>query len=581
MCGFFGVIENISNCYSLETKLQMSKRISHRGPDAFEYVNEAFGNNNIFFSHFRLAIQGLGESGNQPWLHDNLIILFNGEIYNYQELRADLIKDDIIFSTNCDTELIPWLFLKYSHDFVTKINGIFSIVIFDKYSNELTFYRDFFGVKPMYYLISEDKIFFSSELNSFKDLNLPMNLEAVYSFFLFSYNILDESFFSNIVQLKRSSYLNISFKDHDSYLIKNVNWTPQLNYKNSLDYKDLFSQSIRSQLISDVPIAISLSGGFDSSIILNYVTKNLTNVKAYTVDFGFNSEDVNNSKIVSKFFNVDLEVIDARISNIDYFELLNKIYENLSEPIADSGYIGTYLVSEAARKNGFRVVLSGAGGDEIFGGYTRYVQYQQKSIYYYLNYLSNYFPKKIVNLKLQDPFFHLLTNTSGCYNDIKSLGLNISKLNPLKNNNFTSYPSTIDMMDFDLNNYLVNDILKITDLASMRNGVEFRVPFLDYQLYRNVRDTFREQDYIYQNQTKVKLKFDYIENLPSSLYKMKKTGFGAPIDYIIESCRDKLEEYLNKREAIIKDVFVIGDLSKLSNNFLFHLFIYVKWKESF
>ncbi len=581
MCGFFGLIENISNCSSLETKLMMSQRISHRGPDAFEYINESFGNHNIFFSHFRLSIQGLGESGNQPWLHDDLIILFNGEIYNYQELRNDFIKDNVRFSTNCDTELIPWLYLKYSHDFVSKINGIFSIVIFDKKTNELTFYRDFFGVKPLYYLLLDNKIFFSSELNSFKDLNLPINIEAVNSYFLFSYNILDESFFSKTVQLKRSSYLNISLQDQDSFLVKNVSWFPDDYYNNPHNYKDLIAQSVKDQLISDVPVAISLSGGFDSSIILNYVTKNLTNVKAYTVDFGFNSEDVNNSKIVSNSFNVDLEIIDARITNLDYFELLNKIYNNVSEPIADSGYIGTYLVSEAARKDGYKVVLSGAGGDEIFGGYTRYVQFQQNSIYFFLNKVLKILPTNLVSLKLQNPFFHLLSNTSGCYNDIKSLGKKIKKLNPLKNKNVNSYPSIIDMMDFDLDNYLVNDILKITDLASMRNGIEIRVPFLDYQLYRKVRDTFRKNDYIYQHQTKVKLKFDYVENLPISLYKMKKAGFGAPVDYIIESCRDKIEEYLHKREVIFNDLFAIGDLRKLSNNFLFHLFIYVKWKESF
>jgi asparagine synthase (glutamine-hydrolysing) len=582
MCGFIGIVEANVKPRALEKKSQISKRISHRGPDGFGFVNDSLDSVNYFFSHYRLAIQGLGDGGNQPLIHDDLIILYNGEIYNYDELRNNLSSlYGIEFNTNCDTELIPWLYLEYGHEFVSYIKGMFSIVILDKKLEEVTFYRDFFGIKPLFYLLDENQVFFGSELNAFKDLNLEINNKAVNSFFLFSYNNSPESFFENVYELKKGTYLNISLGGMDAKEMKHVSWSPKIGLFESDSYTKILLTSVHAHLISDVPVAISLSGGFDSSILLYIAKQYLSKIKAYTIDFGYNYEDVNNAKIISNKFSVDLHIINARIEQINYFDLLNIIYEDISEPIADSAYIGTYLVSEAARKDGYRVILSGAGGDEIFGGYSRYTKFKKNSIFYYLNKLVKIFPQDFISPKFYNPFFHLLTNTSGCYYDLVRMGFDFRGSITSNIKRDSTYPTIVEMMEFDIDNYLVNDILKITDLASMKCGIESRVPFLDFDLLSNVRSNFIAEDYIFNQETKCKLKSDYRDVLPSSLYNMKKAGFGAPVDFIIESCRQKVIDYIKHREAMLNKFFPKIEYGSVSNNFLFHLFIYVKWKESF
>lgn len=582
MCGFFGVVDTNEVPFNSNEFSDRADSISHRGPDGRGVVQDAVDGYNFTFSHFRLSIQGIGDSGIQPWIHEDLVVLYNGEIYNYNELRYELTSTyGIVLNTKCDTELIPWLYRIYGSEFVSQIKGMFSIVILDKKLQEITFYRDYFGIKPLYYCINNSQIFFSSELSAFKGLGFKENLEAFNSYFIFSYNIFSESFFCNVYELKRSTYLNISLRTKTSFEIKHICWTPKLRGGESSNYIEIISSSVKSQLISDVPIAISLSGGFDSSILSYYTKQHLSQIKAYTVDFGFNHEDVYNAKEVCRKLSISLNVIDANLYNVCYFSLLNEVYNNISEPIADSAYIGTYLVSKAARDDGYTVLLSGAGGDEIFGGYTRYAKFGRNSAYYFANLLAKLLPRFMVSRKLYNPRFNLLTNTAGCYREFIKLGskINFEFIDKLDSN--YTYPSFVEMMDFDLNYYLVNDILKLTDLASMKCGVEVRVPFLDYDLYSNVRSAFSLSDYVFKNETKTKLKKDFLDVLPPSLYKMKKMGFGAPVDHIIDSCKNEIIEYIRTRESYLKNLVVKFDYSKVSNNFLFHLFVYLKWRESF
>ena len=452
MCGILGVIQYYNHEIISDNMIKlMSESIKYRGPDYTGVFNKIVNNKRINLFHHRLAIQGLGKEGNQPLLRDNIITLFNGEIYNYKELKKYIESKGILLKSNCDTELIPNLYKLYGNKFIEKIDGIFSIVIIDLNINKLFFYNDIFGVKPLYFLKSNDIIIFSSEQKVFKFMNLNTNNLSLMSYLFGSYNIFNFGFHENIISLKPNSYEVLDINDFFDWNI--FNYKPYLKETNGKNLYEVLNDSIHDQLISDVPIGILLSGGFDSSIIFHHTLKFTKAFKAYTVDYGNNQEDVKNAKILAESNNIKIEIINYNsLFNSDY-QLLNLVYNDISEPIADSAYIGTYLVSRKAKMDGIKVLLSGAGGDEIFGGYSRYIANFKDLIRTNYNFIRlSDFP---LLFKLNNLSFDLFTNTSGCFREVyKFFSREELKNFQLEfNNTCAGYTNDLNgKMDFDIDN---------------------------------------------------------------------------------------------------------------------------------
>ena len=580
MCGVFGYIERSDSQKKIDHNVleQMSNCISYRGPDnsgKFEMDHEDY---KIKLYHHRLSIQGLGRLGNQPYKFNDYVVLYNGEIYNYKFLKKILVDHQYKLKSNCDTELIAPLFELFGHNFIEKIDGIFSIIIYNSKNHQIFMYNDCFGVKPLYFYSDQEKIIFSSELSSFKFLNYDINFNAVKSFFIGSYNSFKESYFKNVFQLKPSKYLKFNLNNFNSneYEYKTKLLSSEDSLYNNID------KVVKDQLISDVPVGIMLSGGLDSSIVLHHASKYIKNFKAYTVDYGFNKLDVQNAKILSKSLNIDLVVINLNKENDNFFSILNNVYNEISEPIGDSAYIGTFLICKKAKNDGIKVLLSGAGGDEIFGGYSRYINNYKdifRKLFFFLSYFKSLSPKL---LKIVDINFDMFTNTSGCFSEVLNL-IKTTEVNSFItkfSNEFKSVGNSLESkMLFDLKSYLPNDIFKLTDLASMNNSIEVRVPLTSVIIKNFVSSTFNNQDYINKSVTKNKLRKLYKNFLPREVIEMKKMGFGAPVNHIVDKCKPELIDFIkvNSNKLDLFDVEKIN-YNSISNNLLFHLFIYIKWK---
>ncbi|MBI4155794.1 MAG: asparagine synthase (glutamine-hydrolyzing), partial [Candidatus Zambryskibacteria bacterium] len=376
MCGIAGIIgKNIEN--NKKVIGDMVSAIIHRGPDDDGF----FVDENVGVGMRRLSIIDLAR-GKQPiWSADGKrVIFFNGEIYNYKELKKDLVLKGYQFKTDSDTEVILVMYEAYGKEMLPRLRGMFTFCIYNTEAAEIFLARDFFGIKPLYYLRNGGNIIaFSSEIKSF--LSIPgfkaeVNDNAVYNYLSFQYNPLDETFFKNVYKLPPAHYLKINLKTRETEMKKY--WSFEFNQQKNLDEKktaekiyDTMNNSVRHHMIADVPVGAFLSGGVDSSIITTLMQRvsGSKKIKTFTVGFDTLTEGVE-SKQTSDYLQTDhTEII---IGPNEYFNALSDAVYHFDEPIADPSAIGLYFLAREARKH-VKVVLSGEGADELFGGYNIYL----------------------------------------------------------------------------------------------------------------------------------------------------------------------------------------------------------------
>ena len=552
MCGICGIY-NFNNLEVLDKDIHsMNAEMHLRGPDD----SGLYIRNNIGMGMTRLAIIDV-KLGHQPMLSKDgeIVLVFNGEIYNYVELKRDLEKIGYQFFTNSDTEVIIFLYKEYGEEFISKLNGMFTISLFEKKKNKFLIIRDRIGIKPLFYLLNDKKLIFASSIKSIKKISYDFTISEK-NFLLFltlNYIPNSDSIYNNIKKLKPGYYIKI-----ENNKVKFVNYWSLPKFKkniNELEFErileNLITDSIKIQSRSDVEVGSMLSGGLDSSVITTLFAKNVKNkIKTFCVDFtGKKLNENDDAEKVSRSISSDhfYKKIDSSL----FFSSLKKITNLLDEPVSDNAIVPSFIISEMAQANNTKVILSGAGADEIFGGYSRYYQ-TFKSIFFGILRLDNNFSRKISKLiptHLRNNFYKL-NNESIAYTNNTS-GVNISYLfellknnktlenqiiaeiemifNPFINNNTASYKE--NLMRADLANYLPDNILSVLDKTTMMHSIEGRVPYLDHRIIEHVfsynSKVFSEKKF---SNAKSIIKKIFNKQIPKKIIKKNKIGFNAPLN---------------------------------------------------
>lgn len=542
MCGFVGFVDKEKNKKKIIK--DMADMIKHRGPDSDGY----FCDENVALGFRRLSIIDLN-NGSQPiYNEDNTkVIVFNGEIYNYEELKTELLKCGHIFKTETDTEVLLHGYEEYREELLPKLRGMFAFVIYDTNSKELFAARDFYGIKPFYYYKNDDELLFSSEIKSFlahPNFKKELNLEMLESYLTFQYSVGEDTFFKNVYKLRPGHYLK--YKDGSLEIKKYYELKFDEDNTKTLEewekgIREHLDDSIKAHKISDVEVGSFLSSGVDSSLIAT-----LSDVdKTFTVGFENKQySEIDYAKDLSKKINT--KNINKIITKKEYFDKISDIMYYMDEPLADPSCIALYFVANIASQN-VKVALSGEGADEIFGGYNIYAEPYTWAWYYKIPYpirkligscASIFKHKRGINFlirrgqKLEDRY----VGNAFIFNnkEVKK----ILSYKPYKKGyqEFTKeyYDKVKDKDDvtkmqyIDFNFWLIGDILLKADKMSMANSLEVRVPYLD----RIVIDYARHIPTKYKvdkNTTKKCFRRVASEVLEDKVSSKKKLGFPVPI----------------------------------------------------
>jgi asparagine synthase (glutamine-hydrolysing) len=384
MCGIVGVINKTGENVNPILLEKMAMTIHHRGPDEDGIMMEG----PIGFFHKRLSIIDL-ECGKQPMTFNGCTIVYNGEIYNYIELREDLKKKGHNFHTSSDTEVILHMFVEYGSDFVNLLNGMFAFIIFDKNKNTLFIARDHFGIKPLYWYHDDNLIAFGSEIKALlahPDINAETDNDNLYEYLTFQFIIGEGTMFKNIFKILPGHFLCLDLK---TWAIQQVKyWEPNFKIDQFhteeyfiVELQKILDETVSQQLRSDVPIGTYLSGGLDSSLVTILASKFLNQpIKSFSGAFkeGPEFNELQYAQIAAN--SAKAELFEVFPTEQEFIDLLPKLIYHLDEPVAGPGLFPQFIVSKLASQH-VKVILGGQGGDEIFGGYTRYlVAYFEQAI---------------------------------------------------------------------------------------------------------------------------------------------------------------------------------------------------------
>lgn len=554
MCGIVGFTNNIDN--SNEVIGKMMDKIRHRGPDAEgKYVD-----GDIALGHRRLSIIDISSQGDQPIFNEDgsMVIVFNGEIYNYMEIREKLTVAGHVFRTNTDTEVLIHGYEQYGEKLLNMLRGMFSFVIWDKNKKELFGARDFFGIKPMYYAVMNKTFMFGSEIKSFlahPEFKKELNTAALENYLTFQYSPAAETFFKNVYKLQPAHYFRLKGGKLEIRRYWDVNFNadeaPDLEqWVNKIS--DTFHDSVNAHKIADVEVGSFLSSGVDSS----YVAAVADVDKTFTVGFG-NDEKYNEIGFAKNFSKaIGKENTSKVISPEEYWDSISMIQYHMDEPLADPSAVALYFVCNIASEQ-LKVVLSGEGADEIFGGYNVYSDpdgtlYDKlpRTVKRGIGKIASKLPaKRGVNFfvrKGRDVEERFIGNAYMFTPDQRKelLKINTSAPDPtaLTKPYFSKVKDKDDvtkMQYLDLHMWMAGDILLKADKMSMANSLELRVPFLDKEimdLAEKIPTKYRvthekntdETKYI----TKYAMRLAAKKDTPSETAKTaakKKLGFPVPI----------------------------------------------------
>ncbi len=559
MCGFTGYINKKDKKFIKN----MNDAIAHRGPDDESYYTD----NDIAMGFRRLSIIDL-KGGRQPISNedDTMIITFNGEIYNFKNIKEDLIKKGHIFKTKTDTEVILHGYEEYGEKILDKLRGMFAFVIWDKKNKKLFGARDHFGQKPFYYGIFNDTFMYASEIKSLlkhPDFIKELNKKSLKSYLTFQTSVFEETFFKGVYKLLPGHYFIYDMKS------KNINTNKYYEIKfestnedfNTLtkEIDDAITSSINVHLVSDVEIGSYLSGGIDSSYVASYLKPD----KTFSVGFGFKDfNEVPFAKELSDMLGIENK--SELINSDDFFNSIDKVQYYSDEPNANLSAVPLYFLSALASKD-VKVVLSGEGADELFGGYLDYKEDDLLLKYKKLPLFIRKFFKTIVTLL---PSFHgknFLIKGGSKVEDYYIGGafvFNNKEANNILTNKYKTdityqsitkpyYDMVKDKDDvtkkqfLDMHFWLPNDILLKADKMSMANSLELRVPILDKEVFK-VASKVPTEYKITHNTTKYILRKASSKYIPEEWYKRRKKGFPVPIYKWF-----KTDKYYN----IVKNIF--------------------------
>jgi len=636
MCRIAGFWDfSFRDSYSLEeTIIAMRDTLSHGGPDdAGLYLDEALP---LAFGHRRLAILDLSPLGHQPMEFENLVITYNGEVYNFREIRKELESFGYKFLSNSDTEVILKAFHRWGYSAVHKFRGMFAFAIWDKEKRELILCRDRIGVKPLYYYYKNGLFMFASELKAFhrhpkfeKEIDpIGLSLYLQYGYIPAPYTI-----FKNTFKLKAGHFLIVKstgeVEEFPYWSIENFfeegrakreSWLRKGEDELAQELEDILTESFKLRLVSDVPVGMFLSGGIDSSTVCALLAKEGIKLKTFTI--GFYEKEYNEAEYAKKVANyLGTDHTELYCTPKEALEIIPKLPEIYDEPFGDSSAIPTFLVSKLA-KSQVKVSLSADGGDEQFCGYSRYWLISKR-----IRKLSklplNGILSKILDLIHPDlalklynalkPILPKYTNFRDKYiklrnvlraktateqydlavsyfleEDLETLGLSSGKrLTDFVSLNSFDFQNL--MMLIDLKTYLPDDILVKVDRATMAVALEGREPFLDHRI---VEWTSRlPVEFKYKNGvSKYLLRKVLYKYVPRELVDRPKQGFGVPIyEWFKGDLKELYKVYLDEGRIRSAGIFNAKEVKALldgylsdrgiNHNKLWLLFVFELWRE--
>ncbi|MBS1589314.1 MAG: asparagine synthase (glutamine-hydrolyzing) [Bacteroidetes bacterium] len=593
MCGIAGII-NMDNT-SVNTKIikNICDIISHRGPDAEGfYYGKQFA-----LGHRRLSILDLSVDGSQPMSYKDYVIVFNGEIYNYIEIKDELLKAGYTFHTKTDTEVILASYDYWKQGCVNKFNGMWSFCIYDIKKNILFCSRDRYGVKPFYYSSSNGQFVFGSEIKQiiyfFKER--VANTSMIVDFLLgYDEHNTTETFYENVLKLPASHNLVYNLSEHSYKVYKYYELTTNEELKVlteehaiSLIEQEL-KRSIRIRMRSDVRVGTCLSGGLDSSTIATYASQIYEGDKKFSAIHAKSIEKENDeSEFAQKVaLSSDLDFIVIEPGTDSFFEVLNKVIEIHEEPFSGPSVYMQYFVFKEAKANDCIVMLDGQGGDEVFLGYERY----------YLPTLKYLSLKKRIQLLYKLPNYTRLS-----YRDIailsvyyalpklyiqiikrKSKHINSKYIKKASFNlfeeNISSYKNIDELQKAELFKFVLPQLLKVEDKNSMYHSVESRLPFLDYKLIETVY-SINNKYKINNMWSKYLMRKMIQDKLPKEIvWRRKKIGFAAPSNKWLSNKDIFLKSI---KESKIVNTVLNGIPENLDNGLLWKLYTISIWERTF
>lgn len=612
MCGFAGFVDSKPKKDKDKIVKKMADTIIHRGPDSEGYYTD----DTVALGFRRLSIIDLG-GGTQPIYNEDKskVIIFNGEIYNYKELRKDLEEKGHIFTTSTDTEVILHGYEEYGCDLFPNLRGMFGFLIYDIKTKELVGARDHFGIKPFYYYLNDDEFMFASEIKSMlvhPNFVKEVNSSALKMYLVFQYSVFEETFFKNVFKLKPGHYFKykdskLEVKQYFDIIYDKID-KPYEEYKEGI--KDVLEDSVKyHQMTSDVEVGSYLSGGVDSSYVVSVAKPD----KTFSV--GFKEENKGSFTFDETVYAKELSDIlgikntSEYITSDDFFNMLPTIQYHTDEPHANLSTVPLYFLSKLARKQ-VKVVLSGEGSDEMFAGYNEYLE--PNSVKVYLKFPSiirkglakvvspmPHFMGKNTIIKYSKPFTeryigHAFVMDAKEANDIIAPNLkdNMTVTDVIKPyyDKVKDQDDIVKKLYIDMNFWLPQDILLKADKMTMANSIELRVPFLDKEVW-NYASKIPTKYLIKDKQTKYIFREVALEKIPADWAKRRKLGFPVPFSkwareekYYVQIKKMFNEEFVSKFFEVDKINKLLEEhYNEIKNNGrkIYNIYIFLIWYKKF
>ncbi len=603
MCGITGIFAfNLVGRFHKINVTAATQALHKRGPD----YQDIYLGDRVCLGHRRLSIIDTRDVSNQPMWDESkrYCIIFNGEVFNYRELKAELIAKGISFFTESDTEVLLQLYIAEKEKCLTRLNGFFAFCIYDKQEETLFIARDRYGIKPLLYVFDEDKFLFASEMKSIVQYGMEKEIDyaSLYTYLQLNYIPAPATIFTKVKKLLPGHYLHVSLGKMEQQRYYSIPYSSAAAESNGIGYeqakdkfKSLLEASVQRRLVADVPLGSFLSGGIDSSVVTGLASRHKSNLHTFSI--GFRDEkffdETTYARLVAKHFNTEHTVFS--LTNNDLYEHVHSILDYIDEPFADSSAIAVYILSKETRRRA-TVALSGDGADEMLAGYNKHAAFQkiiqkgwkENAVGALLplwkvmpqsrsNPLGNTFRQLVrfgegMKLSSKERYWRWAgyageDEAGALFSDAAHQRLVQQEYASRKAEAVKLIPekeSINDILVTDMNLVLSNDMLTKVDLMSMANGLEVRVPFLDYELVNFVFSL--PSSYKINAQMRKRMVQDaYRDFLPAELYNRPKKGFEVPL---LKWFHHEMKSLINDdllSEQLIKEqgIFNWEEISKL------------------
>jgi asparagine synthase (glutamine-hydrolysing) len=604
MCGITGVFAfNLVGKFNIIHVTAATMSLSKRGPDFQDVYHDDF----VALGHRRLSIIDTRSIAHQPMWDDSkrYCIVFNGEIFNYRELRNELEKTGIPFHTESDTEVLLKLFIHQGESCLSQLNGFFAFCIYDKQEQTLFVTRDRYGIKPLLYLFDEDKFLFASEMKAILEYGIDKELDytSLFNYLQLNYTPAPNTIFTHVKKLMPGHYLKVSrgrCETHCYYAMPDE-ITGKLSYEEAKEkLVTLLESAVQRRLISDVPLGAFLSGGIDSSVITGLASRHKKDLHTFSI--GFRDEkffdETEYANLVAKHFDTRHTVFS--LTNEDLLAHINSVLDYIDEPFADSSAINVYILSKETRKHA-TVALSGDGADEMLGGYNKHAAFHRmihrgwkENVVAAMAPLWNALPQsrnthvgnKFRQLKRFADGMHLSSKErywqwAGFADETQAMLMfseqSKSKFQQQEYENrkqevfqfLSEKESMNEIFRTDMQLVLPNDMLTKVDLMSMANSLEVRVPFLDFQVVNflvSLPDDFK----INHSLRKRILQDAFRDILPDKLYNRPKKGFEVPLlKWFRKEMKSLImDDLLSEKNIVAQGIFNYAEIEKLKRQLL-------------